>query len=609
MAHSYKKMGPTGRSISSSERPSRSPIQQRTSSLRAGERPNRPKPRTTAETTKGHCPRSHNRSSHLQLPSLLSTLNQDVLLHMSTFLSIDDISCMSRTSRRMYELLAREMLKRPVELWPQDIHSYLRFLRHIRREKQLPTKWEININIEYSAQHKCEKHERCANAGCRFRNKHIRGDWLIKLLSSARGLTGLTLAGVFDVALDVQGFRDVFSSLPHLRRLTLGRHWCNSLHGHLASLQGLLPKLRVLELKYKPESLHLIHHGRASWEISLGPQLALLEVLEIHTLLLAHDDIQLPQLRRLVIDRLVVGASASSCGGILSRSFPNLEYLAVQQIIAQIPPEEYISPDGAMHSSPSIPSDASWSGHIPSVARPDLHSMPLRYLRVGSLLDLVQLDVPCVEPLARIDIGPLQPGAHPRTVELAFELMRPRCITFYTTPGEVTEVRDLLEALLGRVDRMAYITHMAYNTSTWALLKFNVETLAVELGRVLKESSVTHFFVRIFELPGRDIFARRLDGVTLDALVARAYDHTVKAQQVLASNVPTLRSVFFEVGDYGLRGWIRDEASSRRSGRQWRELDTPETEQMLRKEDLHCSHLNCTLDSSFGGSLSWTVDG
>ncbi|KAJ8474408.1 hypothetical protein ONZ51_g7232 [Trametes cubensis] len=560
----------------------------------AGKRTKRPKPASImAQTTEGRCPRSYDHKSPCQwlLPTSLSSLNQDVLLHISTFLFVDDLSCLSRTSRRMYEILAREMLKRPVELWPQDIYSYLRFLRHMRREKRLPTRWDININIEDGSLH-----------------KSIRGEWLVKILGSAKGLTGLTLAGGFDTVLNAQEFRSVLSSLPRLQRLTIGAPWGDSLHDYLASLQGLLPKLRILELKYKPELLHLTQRERTSWEISLGPQLALLEALEIHTLCLAHDNVQLPQLRKLVAACLVIGARALSWGGFLSISLPNLEHLAVQQIITQIPPEEYTSPGGVVHFGQSFPPDDAWLSPISGLAQLDLHPLPLKYLRVGSLLDLLQFGVPCVRPLARIDIGTLQPGAHPRTVESAFIPMSPRCITFHVTPGEVQGVRESLEALLGRVDRMAYLTHMAFNTSILVLRKFNIETLAAELGRVLRESFVTHLFVRLFEASRREILDLQEEGEKPDVLVARAYDDTVKAQQVLVADIPSLRSVCFEVGHYGLRGWLRDgETNSQQSG-QWTELDEPDIERMLKKEDLHCSHLEHTLDSCFGAPFSWAMD-
>ncbi|KAI8985611.1 hypothetical protein BD414DRAFT_59970 [Trametes punicea] len=540
---------------------------------------------------------------HKHFPSLL-TLNDDVLLHLSTFLAIDDLGCLLRTCRRLYsELIIQEMLKRHVELWPQDLDSFLSFLHHVLRENYTPpSAWNLSVTFHSRQSHHCEKYERCAEYECRFKDVPIRGSGLrlTKILESSRGLSGITMTGAIAVAFSPDELHAALASVPHLQRLTLRPHKVSTFREHVKALVGILPELRVLQLKFG-EWMRLPHRDHPSGTATaFALRLLTLEELEVHTFLLTHDGVQLPRMRKLKTIALVLGMGASSWAVAFTRTFPNLTHLECQAVYAASWEGERIREVHYQRLPQRMP-DLTGNAALGSLIRrwraedqslrdgPNSQGSPpglsLQYVRVISLVDLYYLALPCAHPVTLLDIGMMCPRITPEATRAVLSMMCPRCLIFslmlsLTGPG--AEAVAVLQNLFGAVDLMPFLTHLIFDMSLGLLRS---EETMVAFGQALQSSSVTHLLVRVYQPAAYANFDFIHDG-SPDDFVTEVYDSAHGLLRALSENIPSLLCVLLEA-DGELHGWRRADAYSNH----WRELSEVDSRRILAIENMRCPRL------------------
>ncbi|KAI0358276.1 hypothetical protein OH77DRAFT_1435412 [Trametes cingulata] len=507
----------------------------------------------------------------------LSFFSPDILQHLAGFLEIDDLACLARTCRKLHNTLVRELLKRPVDLWPQDLESFLAFLVHLSQNPTttFPTFWSLSIDFQYVERHRCDTSDGRCVYECRFRLGALDGMWelLGEIMQYAHGLSGLALKGCVDRVLSGEELRSVLDLAPGLRSLTLGE----IRQEHLNALQDVVPDLRTLSFKYHTT----LRIPGAAHAPALLDHFQKLEELDVHWFFWQQQGVQLPNLKKLKVKMVYLGTNMSSWAGALVRTFPNLTHLDFWEMYSVDPgrdvADRYTNEDGTKF----VRMLEQWHAEGEALRRED-RRLPLQYVRVRSLLNLHCLGLSCAQPGARVYVGTVGVD-DTKTIARCLPPLLPKCVGFCLDTNVKKQLYPICRQLFSSAPEMTSLTHVVMNVPTMYLFPWNLPDIAAALAHALKESSVSHVLVRVQDTPSTMEECGRPESGDLYRVLDRHMDRAYASAPVLLAtfrdNVPSARRVFFELEGFGLTCWER-------SGERWVDLGEAEGRRILVAEKM-----------------------
>ncbi|KAI0661720.1 hypothetical protein C8Q70DRAFT_1052034 [Cubamyces menziesii] len=471
----------------------------------------------------------------------LLELNDDVLLIIGSCISLKDLSRLSRTCYRLHDLICIHLLLRGnIWLTRGRLASFHRFMQVESGGNPARSRLLRSLTLNFfpgptSPILKAESAQAFADL----------------LRTSGENLTSLSIYSDVVFVFTPNNLRCALSWLPNLRSVVLDgltEEYQDALADAPADLQHVL--LRFIkdlanpndERFYPLDPLPFLRHHHCSLR-----SLSLLQV--------GLDARGTPfrAVRELTVTNFSVNDWKTGLIGPLMHLFPQAERVELWSLRTHTDCYTYVYNDNWNDSALTTVTEIRTNGKLWQ-AEHGTWAHGLQYLDVLSLLDVYILGLSC--HVDRIDVGCTFPSSIVTTAALADTT--PRCLSLHLEGTR--ELREEFSDLLHAIAQVRSVTHLLVGISDGLLPSIAFDQLMARMGELFRGTPITQFLVHVNDYctPDGRIYSETDDKVNpsiTGRLALEAYEHPDAALQLLVQDNPSLRRVFFDFANDGLKAW------------------------------------------------------
>ncbi|KAI0649130.1 hypothetical protein C8Q79DRAFT_493800 [Trametes meyenii] len=482
------------------------------------------------------------------IPMHILDLNQDVLLHVTAFLWLKDLSRLTRTCRTLHRDLVHTLLRERVLLTRSSLTSFFAFLNMEHRggdsesgSRLTPFLRHLQFNMFPELRRPLPYDESV--------------QLFIDLLTRSPNLVSLSIYCICSI-LTPQKLRAALGTLPCLEEVTL-----DSVSSEYQDvLAGVVSQnLRKVDLSLTDQVPAVPGEEDEDSRARVDPIPFLryhrntIVSLALSYAILADHGNPFPGVQRLKLFNLSPATDETGWVGPLVHFFPNAEFVDLWNLRTS---------SGSPAAFSLEPGDES-SLNVANVwrTRAKMWQMEngtwtrgLQYLRVRSITDLYCLGLSC--HITRLDVYFLSSSASITTAALADARLQRLWISIASR----FELDNDVPGLMSSVAKTPSLTHLMVDISDGLLPFVGLTELFDRLGELLRGSSVTNLSVYVHDddFPGLDhlLDERPSDSELSGArLVSKAYPKALGLLNGLVGRMSKIRRVFLELVSHGMRAW------------------------------------------------------